>query len=220
MARLARPVNLLIVDDEPAIRKLLTQIFASQGHEVRAAEDGFAALTLIRETPPDILLSDLNMPGMTGFELLSIVRRLYPEIHVIATSGAYSGINVPHGIAADAFYEKATGLSILFELLAAGALPDRQTFSAARTSTPIWVDLAGEVDSPTLFVLISCPFCLRAFRMALYEANTMIRETGCVYCANEIEYAIALSVDPRSSKSPQPLRPPEPSRHSSVESSA
>jgi CheY-like chemotaxis protein len=132
-------IKLLIVDDEPATRTLLATIFSRRGHHVRSAEDGFAALRLIRARPPDVLLSDLDMPGMTGFQLLSIVRRLYPNIHVIATSGSYSGNSVPHGVAADAFYEKASGLGALFDLISAGCAVDRTASSvgAPRNSTPL-----------------------------------------------------------------------------------
>ena len=92
--------KLLIVDDELSTRNLLTQIFSNMGHDVNSAEDGFSALEQIRAEVPDILLSDLNMPRMSGFELLSVVRRRIPEIYVIATSGAFRGDEVPHGIAA------------------------------------------------------------------------------------------------------------------------
>src|ERR1017187_10956989 len=61
--------RLLIVDDEPTTRNLLSQIFCNLGYPVRAAEDGFFALEQIREEEPDILLSDLDLPGMSGFEL-------------------------------------------------------------------------------------------------------------------------------------------------------
>lgn len=64
------------------------------------------------------------MPGMSGFELLSVVHRVHPAIHFIATSGAFSGKSVPHGIAADAFYEKASGLSFLFEVIKGGSQSD------------------------------------------------------------------------------------------------
>src|SRR6185437_1194408 len=92
--------RMLIVEDEPAIRTLLGEIFESKGHTVSTAADGFAALEEIRKEVPDVLLSDLNMPGMSGFELLSVVRRRLPEIYVVAISAAFSGDTVPNGIAA------------------------------------------------------------------------------------------------------------------------
>jgi CheY-like chemotaxis protein len=67
--------KLLLVDDEPSIRRVLSAVLTEMGHEVRSAEDGFAALKEMHGWMPDILLSDLNMPGMSGFELLSVVRR-------------------------------------------------------------------------------------------------------------------------------------------------
>lgn len=102
-------LELLIVDDEAAIRMSLTQIFASRGYHVRDFSDAFSALEAIRVAPPDILVSDLNMPGMSGFELLLTVRRHFPEVHIIAMSAAYHGQNVPPGVAADAFYAKGRG---------------------------------------------------------------------------------------------------------------
>ena len=110
-----RKPTLLIVDDEAVTRDLLSQVFAKRGHKVSSAKDGFTALQKIRAEPPDIVLSDLNMPGMSGFELLSVLRRRIPGIYVIATSGAYSGNAVPEGVAADAFYEKASNLQELFQ---------------------------------------------------------------------------------------------------------
>src|ERR1039458_3032665 len=83
-------VRLLIVDDEPSIRMLMTHLFTELGYSVRLAEDGFSALRQIRREQPEIILSDLNMPGMSGFELLSVVRRQFPAIHMIAMSGASS----------------------------------------------------------------------------------------------------------------------------------
>ena len=87
------------------------------GYSVREAVDGHSALHQIRELNPDVLLSDLQMPGMSGRELLNNVRRLFPAIKVIATSGSYCGTKVPTGILADAFYAKGSNVSALLQIL-------------------------------------------------------------------------------------------------------
>ena len=95
----------------------MTIVFEEFGYSVRSAEDGHSALREIREQNPDILLSDLQMPGMSGRELLNNVRRLFPAIKVIATSGSYCGSEVPAGILADAFYPKGSSVSTLLHIL-------------------------------------------------------------------------------------------------------
>ena len=102
-----RKNNILIVEDDVQLRALLTAILTQAGFRVRAAEDGFSALTQMRADMPDIILSDLYMLGMSGFELLSVIRRRFPEVTVIAMSSAFSGGEIPAGVAADAFYQKS-----------------------------------------------------------------------------------------------------------------
>jgi CheY-like chemotaxis protein len=117
--------TLLIVDDEESIRTSLSHVFTEFGHSVRSAADGFAALSEIQRNVPDILLSDLNMPGMSGFELLSVVRRQFPAIRLIAMSGAFADDEAPLCLAADAFYRKGSGLREL--LRAMGTQPERNS---------------------------------------------------------------------------------------------
>jgi CheY-like chemotaxis protein len=187
--------RLLIVEDEPTTRALLTQIFAGKGHSVRAAEDGFAALEELRKETPDILLSDLNMPRMSGFELLSVVRRRMPGIFVIATSGAFSGDVVPNGIAADAFHEKATGLAGLFEIVKTAAHVAHPRIGTA-PSTPIWITPSSSGQSSDGHALISCQECLRSFSLAVGAADFIIHETNCVYCNTTIHYATVQPMNP------------------------
>ena len=199
--------TLLIVDDELSIRTTLSSVFTELGYSVRSASDGFSALALIQELAPDVLLSDLNMPGMSGFELLSVVRRVHPAIHVIATSGAFSGKSVPYGIAADAFYEKATGLSFLFEVIKQGAQSDWAIRRSSDGPTPIWMSPTGRLPSDDFYVLMGCPRCLRAFPKVLVEKQQLVCETECLYCGAAIAYAIVpidapsggVSSDPDSS---------------------
>jgi DNA-binding NarL/FixJ family response regulator len=63
------------------------------------------------------------MPGMSGFELLPVVRRRFPSIHVIAMSGAFTGGEVPQGLPADGFYQKGSSMDALLRII--GSLPER-----------------------------------------------------------------------------------------------
>ncbi|WP_374404611.1 two-component system response regulator CreB [Niveibacterium sp.] len=65
--------RVLIVDDEPAIADTLSYVLRSEGHVVEQAENGAAALALLRDAPPDLALVDIGLPDISGFEL---VRRL------------------------------------------------------------------------------------------------------------------------------------------------
>ena len=98
--------SILIVDDNDDLRRTLRNLFVDCGYTVRTAADGFLALAEMKSELPDVLISDLDMPRMSGFELLFVVRERFPEVGVIAMSGAYSGNGVPRGVAADAFYPK------------------------------------------------------------------------------------------------------------------
>ncbi len=68
--------RILVVDDEPDQRFLLRRIFERAGHQVADACDGAAALTAVRESPPDLVVTDVMMPVMDGTEL---IRRLRSE---------------------------------------------------------------------------------------------------------------------------------------------
>jgi len=98
--------RILVVDDDESTRECLATLLTSHGYEVSTAEDGFDALLQLTREPPDVLISDLNMPGMSGFELLPVVRRVLPRTMLIAMSGAYEGEAIPEGVTADAFVAK------------------------------------------------------------------------------------------------------------------
>jgi CheY-like chemotaxis protein len=191
--------SLLIVDDDGSICESLSFILAESGYRIRSSADGFSALVELRNEVPDILLSDLNMPGMSGFELLSVVRRRFPAIKVIAMSGAFLGEGVPPGVAADAFYEKGTNLGSLLQIIEAMARSERQLdFQHSSLMAPIWIPRNGHDPSGEAYVVITCPECLRTFSQTLDKAIWSIRETSCVYCHSLIHYAIVQPTDPAS----------------------
>jgi CheY-like chemotaxis protein len=123
-AMTTRKPNILIVEDDDQIRLLLCTILEQSGYSVRPAPDGVVALEKLRIEVPDILLSDLYMPRMSGFELLPVVRREFPVTRVVAMSGAFSGSDVPPGVAADAFYAKASDVVALLHIIETMAWPD------------------------------------------------------------------------------------------------
>ena len=75
--------NLLIVDDELGMRQFLTHLFQREGHVVRVAENGRVALEQLREQTPDLIISDIRMPDMSGVDLLREARALNSDVEVI-----------------------------------------------------------------------------------------------------------------------------------------
>ena len=101
-----RPIRILFVEDDPSVRQVIATVLGLNGYDVATAIDGFDALRHLHQQLPDLVLTDLNMPAMSGFELLSVVRRRFPQIVSVAASAAYSSGSVPLGVTADGFYSK------------------------------------------------------------------------------------------------------------------
>jgi DNA-binding NtrC family response regulator len=158
-----RPAKILIVDDYEPVRRLISHTLAEIGYGVRCAGDGFSALHEIHQETPDILLSDLNMPGISGLELLSEVRRCFPSIQTIAMSGSFSGNEVPSGVAADAFYEKGSSMGALLQIIARLSRMERRNAEQLSIKAPILVHRTLR-DSPGRFsTAIVSPQRLRSF---------------------------------------------------------
>jgi CheY-like chemotaxis protein len=98
--------RILVVDDEPSVRESLGMLLTSAGYDVTLAESGAGAVSHLNTAMPNLMVTDLNMPQMSGMELISHVRSRYPSISIVAMSGAYHGDAVPAGLIADRFYPK------------------------------------------------------------------------------------------------------------------
>ena len=81
--------RVLVVDDDPSIRKIIADRMRAQGHEVEVAVDGEAALEAVARFDPDLMLLDMKMPKMDGFEVLEALRRTEspPEVVMITAHG-------------------------------------------------------------------------------------------------------------------------------------
>ena len=79
--------KLLVVDDEEGIREVLEITLTDAGYEVLTAENGFSGLDMVKTHNPNIVLTDIRMPGMDGMSLLKAVKESYPDIEVIMITG-------------------------------------------------------------------------------------------------------------------------------------
>jgi CheY-like chemotaxis protein len=176
--------RILIVEDDPTLREFGKLLLTAQGYEILCAEDGFEGLAALKQSLPDIIISDLRMPNMNGFEFLSVVRRRFPIIPVIAISGEFSGLSVPESVLADAFFSKGEYQPAqLFEKIAEllEELPTRP-----RTGKPnkaaVWV----KNDKGT--IAVTCSECLRTFPVS--NAQKGINEAECDFCSCVIRFEI------------------------------
>jgi CheY-like chemotaxis protein len=191
--------HVLVVDDESMVRDSTAILLRSAGYDVRTAEHGFDALLQLAAGPVDVVISDLNMPQMSGFEFMSVVRRRFPEIVVIAISGAYdTGDQVPGGVIADAFYAKGHHnpedlLRTISELI---STKEARAVSHNRQSAPVWIPRNGKDSNGVPFIVLTCTQCLRSFPLSLLLENVQeIQETPCLFCSSSVRYVIDFSID-------------------------
>lgn len=84
--------KVLIVDDEEPLRAVLSAELASEGYEVETASDGDEAMELVQSKPIDLVLLDIKMPRVDGFEVLRFIKKHYPQVKVIMLT-AYADLS-------------------------------------------------------------------------------------------------------------------------------
>lgn len=111
----AQPIKILIVDDEVGVRELLKDALKLAGFETMAANDGMSALTALRSYTADIMIIDINMPLMDGFELVERLRKSGNNVPVLMLSARADRIDVTRGLTlgADDYVVKPFGLEEL-----------------------------------------------------------------------------------------------------------
>jgi CheY-like chemotaxis protein len=190
--------RILLVDDDESVREVFALMLRKEGYEVATAENGFDALRKLKDVViPDVIISDLNMPEMSGFEFLSVVRRRFPKISVIASSGAYGSRAVPTGVLADAFYAKGDGhREALLNSVAALIETSAEQASAHQScSAPVWIPRNGKDSNGIPYIVITCTECLRSFPLNVTtEENPEVLETPCLFCSNKVRYIIDFSL--------------------------
>ena len=85
------PLKILIVDDEATIREILQELLQYEGYSTKTADSGITALSVIGEFKPHVVLLDIHMPDMDGFQCLQQIKENYPAIEVLMISAFASG---------------------------------------------------------------------------------------------------------------------------------
>ena len=121
--------SILIVDDDESIRDLLRLHLSAAGYEVHVAEDAIAAGYMLLRSPPDLIISDINMPHMDGFEFIAAVRsdKSLPLIPVIFLTTIEDGDLRGKELGAVGYVTKPVRADRLLQMVAkhvpGGALP-------------------------------------------------------------------------------------------------
>lgn len=114
-----RLANILIIDDDEQIRKLVALYLEDAGHVVRHAENGRTGLEMVEQGVPDLILLDINMPVMDGTQVMKALRVYPPTVNVPVI--ALSALSVPemrddmHEMGCNAYVVKPIEISILLD---------------------------------------------------------------------------------------------------------
>ena len=121
MTTASLPLRVLVVDDEPAIRRFLRTSLTAQGYRIDETADGQAALDALKREPCDVLVLDLGLPGLDGFEVIRRLREAGSAIPIIVLSSRAdeSGKVRALDLGADDYVTKPFGIDELLARLRA-----------------------------------------------------------------------------------------------------
>ena len=109
--------KLLIVDDDKMLLDMFKEILTHEGYEVVVASDGEEALAKVKETNPDVILLDLVLPKMNGFEVLKEIRQKYKDkwrpVIILSGQGDLESIKKGYDLEADHYLTKPCPLENL-----------------------------------------------------------------------------------------------------------
>lgn len=185
--------RILLADENEALLVALAAELSAEGYDVRTARDGFEALALMREGVPDLIVSELKMPNMSGFELFSIVRQRFPSIAVIAHSADFVAAGSPT-LVCDKHIEKGSNsrfelMEAIRELLVQSPL---RTQPAKLLPAPTWIP-----RSINGYFVLTCHSCLRSFSVLTRDGVIGEQATAkCFHCGVDVRYHIDDSVLP------------------------
>ena len=178
--------RVLLVDDEPRARGILSRLLNAAGFVTQEAEDGIDGLAKLRERLPDVIISDLNMPRMSGVEFISVVRRRLPHIPVIVISGGAQPAQLPRDFRPDVWLGKGSLhieelVESIDDLVRQGPI---QLQVSEFTDTPFRVQHGGVGD-----FVVPCTDCLRPLKISVTpEIRSGEQMATCIHCQARVRF--------------------------------
>jgi CheY-like chemotaxis protein len=127
--------RILLADDDPGIREMLGRVLESEQYEVALAGTGREAVARFAAHPPDLILLDLNMPDLDGWEAIDRITRSHPFASVIVITARPKQYEQAAGMFIDAFMEKPLDLAVLLAAIA-DLVAESEAERAARLLNP------------------------------------------------------------------------------------
>lgn len=122
-------IDVLVVDDDPDIRAYLTAALSYEGYNVQTVDGGSEALKRLQSGLPDLILLDLNMPGVTGWDVIETIQRDTLPVPVVIMTAAYRAREEAERYGAAGYLGKPFDLSTMY------AMVQRALASSPRAST-------------------------------------------------------------------------------------
>lgn len=176
------PRTVLVVDDEPDIRKLLQRVLSTKGFRVIEAERGLEALRMVKAHMPDLLVLDAMLPEVNGFEIARRIRgsAKYGHIPIVMVSAVYKGwrfaedAKVSYGV--DAYIEKPFRIGDVVSAIETALANPRQPGAQPVTGAPVPPQAPAQQQDPNV-LSSNAERCLNA-GVAAYQAGDIDRAIG------------------------------------------
>jgi CheY-like chemotaxis protein len=177
--------RVLIVEDDPGMRRITTMMLQVNDYKVTAVENGIEAVPVLKNQTPHVMISDLSMPYMDGYELLRLTRRFFPAMGAIVLSGL-DGDKAPGKDLVDAVFSK--GDYSVRDLLACVAdLAARYPLRGPSEKTPISQSWISMDDRRNFWA--ACNECLTCFSLPLSQLTYSGMHRGyCPSCGQTVRF--------------------------------
>jgi two-component system OmpR family response regulator len=174
--------KVLIVDDEAGVRELLMDALRLAGFDPQSVGDGMSALTLLRTFTPEIMIIDINMPLMDGFELVERLRKIGNDVPVLMLSARADRVDVTRGLmlGADDYVTKPFGLEELVLRLRAILRRSRSTSPSNELINcgPISIDDVSHTVRFNTEVVDLSPTEYRLLQVLIENKNRVLTKTA------------------------------------------